>query len=367
MELKKEIDFAIAKTTENIKIFKDTFPKPQSQNYWYEPEPCIQWTSGFFVGMEMLAYEYTGDTVFLHSADHHLDIFRYRIDNKIAVDHHDMGFLYTLAAVANYKVTGNEYARETAILAADQLMTRFNEKARFIQAWGEMGSQDANRLIIDCLMNIPLLFWASETIGDEKYALVAKAHLYTTLDVIVRENNTTHHTYFFDVDTGKPLYGRTRQGASDESCWARGQAWGIYGMALAYRYTKDPIMWDYFQRLTDVFVSLLPEDMVPYWDMIFTDGSGEPRDTSAAAIAVCGILEMNRHMDCSEYMLKAEAILNSLAQKYTSRKLKKNNVLLTDAMYSRPDGHNPEAAIYGDYFYMEALMRCLNPNWNIYW
>ena len=361
------MDFVLSRMNENLLTFVDSFPTPQSNQYRYEKMPCTCWTSGFLVGMELLAYEYTEEKKFLDAANHHLEIFRHRIDNKIEVDHHDMGFLYSLAAVANYKITGNDYAKDTAILAAEQLLTRYQEKGGFLQAWGSMKSAGSYRLIIDCLMNIPLLFWATEVTGNPRYEEVAKRHLYTTVNVIIRENATTHHTYFFDIKTGKPLYGRTSQGASDDSCWARGQAWGIYGMALAYSYTRDEVMLEHFKKLTDKFFELLPEDLIPYWDMIYTDGSGEPRDTSAAAIAVCGILEMSRHKECQDYVLKAQKILNSLSEKYTSKHLVDSNVLLTDAMYNRPAGHKPEGAIFGDYFYMEALMRSLKPNWKPYW
>jgi unsaturated chondroitin disaccharide hydrolase len=367
MDFSKEMEFAVAKTAENIECFIDSFPYAQSVDYWYKEEMCTVWTSGFFVGMELLAYEYTKDKKFLDSAQHHLEIFRKRIDNKIEVDHHDMGFLYSLAAVSYYKITGSEYAKETALLAAEQLSTRFKEKGGFIQAWGPMNEQGFNRLIIDCLMNIPLLFWATEVSGNPKYEEIAKTHLYTTLDVIVRDNNTTHHTYFFDMETGEPLYGKTAQGYSDDSCWARGQAWGVYGTALAYAYTKDEKIIDYFKRVTNEFVSRLPEDGVPYWDMVFGDGSNEPRDTSSAAIAVCGILEMSKYIDCSKYLEAVDKMLEGLSQKYTSKKLGKSNVILTDAMYSRPDGHKPEGATYGDYFYMEALIRKIKPDWKRYW
>ncbi len=367
MDFSKELDFAVKKTAENILCFKDSFPAVQSDGYWYPEELCISWTSGFFVGMELLAYEYKGEKEFLNAAQHHLEILRNRLDKKIEIDHHDMGFLYSLSAVALYKITGSEYAKETALLAAEHLTGRFNEKGGFIQAWGPMKEQDFNRLIIDCLMNIPLLFWASEVSGNSKYADIAKTHLYTTLNVIIRDNNTTHHTYFFDAETGNPLYGKTSQGYSDDSCWARGQAWGIYGTALAYAYTKDEKIIEYFKRITDEFINRLPSDFVPYWDMIFSDGSKEPRDTSAAAIAICGILEMSKYIDCSKYQEVCDKMLEELVRKYTSKKLIKSNVILTDAMYSRPKGHNPEGAIYGDYFYMEALYRKTNLNWKRYW
>jgi len=367
MDVLKQMDFAVEKTLKNCKIFKVSFPQPQSNHYVYQGEPCIEWTSGFFPGMEMLAYEYTNNKEFLECAKHHAKIFRNRIDNKIYLDHHDLGFLYTPSCVSLYKVTGDEFAKETALLAADHLMARYNEKGGFIQAWGSMDETCENRLIIDCLLNIPLLFWASEVTGNNRYFDVAKTHLYTALKVSVREDNTTYHTYFFDKQNGTPLYGKTAQGFSDDSCWARGQAWAIYGTALAYKYLGDATIIDYFRRVTTEFINRLPEDYVPYWDMIFKDGSKEPRDTSSAAIAACGILEMSKYTDCTNFLEYVEKMLHSLSEKYTSKRLTNSNAILTDAMYSRPKGDMPEAAIYGDYYYMEALMRKINPDWNVYW
>lgn len=369
MDYKKQMDFAVDKTRENIKIFKYGFPMPQSDLYNYRAEACIEWTSGFFSGMEMLAYEYTKDNAFLDSAKFHAEIFRHRIDNKISVNHHDMGFLYSLACVSIYKLTGDEFAKETAILAAEHLMERYNPIGRFIQAWGDMYDESANRLIIDCLLNIPLLYWATEITGDTKYKDAADAHLDTTIKVIIRDNNTTYHTYFFEVGTGKPLRGQTAQGYSDDSCWARGQSWGVYGAALAYHYTHDERLFDFFNRVTSEFIKRLPSDYVPYWDMDFTDGSGEPRDTSAAAVACCGILEMSKYMDCSEYLPYVDKMMQSLAENYTSARLPhESNVILTDGMYARPNGDNPEGTIFGDYFYMEALMRLVTDNnWKMYW
>ncbi len=368
MSYKQQMDFAICKTRENMKIFKYAFPMSQSTNYNYRPEACIEWTSGFFSGMEMLAYEYTKDEAFLKSAKFHAEIFRHKIDNKIEVDHHDMGFLYSLACVSIYKLTGDEFAKETALLAADQLITRFNPIGKFIRAWGDMKDESKNRLIIDCLLNIPLLYWAAEVTGETRYKDVADTHLNTTINVIIRENNTTHHTYFFDLETGAPLRGETAQGRSDDSCWARGQTWGIYGAALAYHYTGDERLPDFFRRVTSEFIKRLPKDFVPYWDMDFTDGSNEPRDTSSAAIACCGILEMSKYTDCSEYLPYVDKMMKSLAENYTSTRLDfESNVILTDGMYARTQGHEPEGTIFGDYFYMEALMRLINKDWKMYW
>jgi len=367
MDYREQMNFAVNKTRENLADYVDDFPSVQSKGYVYQHDPCTDWTSGFFPGMEMLSYEYTKDPVFLEQARHHVGIFRHRIDNKIAVDHHDMGFLYSLSCVSVYKVTGDEYAKETALLAARHLLGRYNPTGRFIQAWESMDNPTANRLIIDCLMNIPLLFWAAEETGEIEFREVAVNHLNTTLKVIIREDNTTHHTYFFDVVTGAPSHGKTDQGYSDESCWARGQAWGIYGTALAYHYTRDEKVIEAFHRVTGEFIRRLPADYIPYWDMDFSDGSGEPRDTSAAAIAACGIMEMSKYMDCTEYLPYVDKMLTSLREKFTSARLENSNVILTDAMYGRPRGDEPEGNIYGDYFYMEALMRKLDSQWKMYW
>lgn len=134
-------------------------------------------------------------------------------------------------------------------------------------------------------MNLPLLFWAYEETGKEVYRDRAVSHLKATLKTIVREDGSTYHTFFFDPETGDPERGETHQGFSDDSCWARGQAWGIYGLAICYRYTKLEEIIPLWEKVTDYFVRHLPEDDVPYWDLCFTEGD-EPRDTSSAAIAV---------------------------------------------------------------------------------
>ncbi len=368
MDYRKEMDFIEGIVKRNASEYKYSFPNPQSTDYIYYHAAFTGWGDGFFNGMQMLSYEDTKDPVFLESAKDHLKIFEHRLDYDLGIDHHDMGFLYSLGCVSIYKVTGDEHAKEVALRAADRLMGRYVPKGKFIRAWGKMNDPVGNRLIIDCLLNIPLLFWATEVTGDNKYREVAEAHLDTTLKVIIRDDFTTFHTYFFDPQTGAPDHGQTAQGASDDSVWARGQAWGVYGAALAYHYTRDEKLIEIFKGLTRKFVELLPSDYVPYWDMIFSDGSGEERDTSAAAIVACGVLLMRKYMDVSEFMPVVENMLAALSANYTARRLDfKTNIILTDAMYSKPAGHKAEANIWGDYFYTEAVYRMLNPDWKMYW
>ena len=287
-----------------------------------------------------------------------------------------MGFLYSPSCVAAYKLTQSEAGKKAALLAADNLLTRFREKGQFFQAWGELDAPDNYRLIIDCLLNTPLLFWASEVTGNQKYADKARRHIATSMDYLVRDDNSTYHTYFFDCVTGKPIKGVTHQGYKDDSAWARGQAWGIYGTALAYRCTKSTKCLDMFMRTTDFFIAHLPKDSVPYWDLIFTEGD-EPKDSSAAAIAVCGMLEMASYLPAEKaayYTQVADKVLNSLIRNYAVKAPKEGAGLLLHGVYAKSSPFNPipenrgvdECNTWGDYFYLEALVR-IQKNWELYW
>jgi unsaturated chondroitin disaccharide hydrolase len=188
----------------------------------------------------------------------------------------------------------------------------------------------------------------------------------------VRPDSTTYHTYYFDADTGEAKYGKTAQGAADESCWARGQAWAIYGFALSYAYTKDEKFLKTACELADYFIAHTPSDGVVYWDLAFGDGSGEEKDSSSSAIAACGLLEIARYLPKGEqrlaYAQYAEATVRALADQYTSRDLPESNVLLLHGVYSKPGGAGvDEANLWGDYFYLEALLRLAKPDWKMYW
>ena len=364
-KIKKGYDFSLNKIDTYLGDFFDSFPEAAGKGYVYGHTECVGWTPAFYTGMLWLCYELTKDEKYLKVCESHFKLFKYRIDNKIRVVTHDLGFLYTLSCVAGYKLTGDAEYKKTAIKAAEELITRYNTKGKFIQAWGEFNDPESNRLIIDCLLNLPLLFWASEATGDEKYAVIAKNHLKTALSVVVRDDGTTHHTYYFDYDTGAPLKGVTHQGYSDTSCWARGQAWGIYGAALAYAYTKDKSIIDIYNKVMDCFISRQPADGIPFWDMDFTDGDNEPRDSSAAAIAICGILEMDKYVKNEKYLECADKMMTSLVDNYLTDE--KSNGLLTEGMYNKNKSPEPECNIWGDYYFLEAVMRYKNPDWNMYW
>jgi unsaturated chondroitin disaccharide hydrolase len=370
--IEKAIQHVLAKIDQNLELFTHKVPRPASINGVYPAIDNVDWTASFWVGMLWLAYEVTGDEKYRKVAEIQLQSFKERLEKRIEVDHHDIGFLYTLSCVSAYKLTGNELAKNTAIEAADLLLERYFEKAGIIQAWGNLNDpKQRGRMIIDCNMNLPLLYWASEVTGDNKYRIAAYNHVKQAAKYIVREDSSTYHTFYMDTETGEPKYGTTHQGYADNSCWARGQAWGVYGFPLSYIHTKDWSLIELSIKLTNYFLNRLPEDNVCYWDLVFTEGT-EERDSSAAAIAVCGIMEMLKYLPITNkyrvnYENAALSILESLAKNYTTEIDSESNGILMHGVYAKPQGNGiDESCIWGDYYYFEALVRA-KKDWNSYW
>lgn len=374
-EAKAALDVAAEQVERNLAEFTDSCQNHSSVNNIYPKCNNDQWTCGFWPGEVWLSYEHTGKEAFKKAALHMVDSFDHRIRNKIAVDHHDMGFLYTPTCVAAYKLTGDEKAKQAAILAADQLISRFQPVGGFIQAWGAMGEPGNYRYIVDCLLNLPLLYWAEEVTGDKKYGEIALKHITTCLKYSIREDGSTYHTFFMNMETGGPDHGETCQGYKNDSCWARGQAWGVYGTAISYAYTKRPEYLDAFRKTAAYYLGKLPEDMIPYWDMIFTEGD-EPRDSSSASIVACGFLEAAKYLPTEEavkYRKLATQMLKSLVDNYAVKDFSKSNGLVLHGTYSKKSPYNTctpegvdECVSWGDYFYMEALTR-FSKDWEMYW
>ena len=365
------IENVLTKIDGNLEIFQDKVPAPASYNLVYEAIDNIYWTASFWSGMLWLAYEITGDAKYRRVAEAQLQLHRRRLEERVNIDTHDLGFLYSLSGVTAFKLTGNEGAKDLAVKAAESLSGRYWERAGIIQAWGMMDEpEERGRMIIDCLLNLPLLYWASEVTGNTRYREMAYNHVCQNARYIVRQDASTFHTFFLDVETGRPIVGKTHQGFSDDSCWARGQAWGIYGFPLSYRYTEDWRLIEVAKRLSNYFINRLPEDQVPYWDLIFD--SGVERDSSAAAIACCGLLELSRHLPLADsskriYENAALSILSSLTDGYTTKTVPHSNGVLLHGLQHKPKGLGvDECCIWGDYYYFEALVRVVK-DWKPYW
>ena len=384
-ELKEEerinaLDNAYKIISRNLPDYTYKCQNHSSTNGIYKAIDNTEWTTGFWPGELWLMYEYSKDEILASVGDIFVESFLKRIKEKISVDHHDMGFLYTPSCVAPWKLKQNAHAREAAILAANQLISRFQEKGQFIQAWGILGAKDNYRYIIDCLLNLPLLYWATEETGDQKYKEIALKHTATCLKNSFRPDYSTFHTFFMDPATGDPVRGETCQGYKADSSWARGQAWGVYGLALSYRYTKDRSYLDLFEHVAQYFLSRLPDDMIPYWDLIFSTGD-EPRDSSSASIVACGFLEasesykkLGEYDKCIKYTSLAKELLAAV---YDTCMVwpddKETNGLVKHGTYSKKSPYNTctpegvdECVSWGDYYWLEALMR-LSGEWKCYW
>lgn len=371
--LDEEIQFVLSKVRDNMSQFQEFVIPAASINHVYVPEDNVDWTASFWIGMLFLSKELTHSEEFDSTITKQMRSFAFRLENKIELETHDIGFLYILSAVNDFQINGNKPSKNLAIKAADLLMNRYSEAAGIIQAWGNLDDESQRgRMIVDCLMNLPLLYFASDMTGNERYREAAYQHARQTQKYIVRDNFTTFHTYYFDIDTGDGLYGKTQQGFSDDSSWARGQAWGIYGFTLSYNHTGDESFLSTAKELADYFIAHLPEDKVCYWDLIFDEMSGEERDSSAAAIAACGLLELSKQLPLSDskrelYNQKAIEILQMLSASYTTVNQVNSNGILLEGVYDKNSNKGVnECMVWGDYYYMEALTR-LSKSWYSVW
>jgi unsaturated chondroitin disaccharide hydrolase len=365
---------ALTTIDRNIEAFAERYPADATENgvypvrrarHGYPDGSHTGWTTAFWAGQLWLAYDLTHNPKYRQAGEVQVERFSDRLRSKIDLDHHDVGFLYTLSCVAAWRRAESYLARNTALEAADQLMTRFLPGAGVLQAWGGLDdTEQRGRTIVDSLMNLPLLYWTSEQTGDSRYASAATRHAEQVMTHMVRPDGSTYHTFYFDVDSGAPHYGRTHQGHRDESTWSRGQAWAIYGFALAYRYTGDERFLRTARRCAEVFLANTPSDGVVYWDFDFAEGNSEPRDSSASAIAACGFLQLGS----ARYREAARGVVRALWACCATRGAETSNALMLHGTQNKNSGAGvDEGNLFGDYFYLEALTRLRDPSWIPYW
>jgi unsaturated chondroitin disaccharide hydrolase len=369
LNLNEMKELVLQKTKRNIRTFGDKLPTHTENGKYIFAENGF-WVGGFWAGLALRCYELSGDQLYLEGARASRGRFAKRLyENPKTLDH-DTGLLYLPSCVADYKLTGNEEAKQMALDAAAVLAGRFNEAGRFIQAWNVRDPEDPfsrenqGRMIIDCMFNIPLLFWAAEATGDQNYRRIAIAHADTCAKYIIRPDYTTFHSYVFDPETGAPKYGRTVQGYADDSCWARGQAWAVGGFTHAYAHTGKREYLNIAINCAQVFIKNLEADHIPRWDLSLLHNEGEPRDTSAAAMTAASLLELSKYVEgeekkyCLDWSVK---ILESLYMNYSTKDLPEEEGLLLHACQHKPKNINIDCAlIYGDYFFAEAIAGLLN-------
>lgn len=330
-----------------------------SEDGTYDDMNYDWWTSGFWPGILWIMYDMTGNEKYRESAWN----WDEKIEQCFVKDsnlHHDVGFQFLPTAVIKYKLTGDTQARRRALMAANFLAGRFNIAGGFIRAWNQ---EKTGWSIIDTSMNLSLLFWAASEINDPRFAHIARAHADTVLKYFIREDGSVNHIVTFDPESGSCTGVLGGQGNAPDSAWSRGQAWAIYGLANVYKYTGDSKYLKGAQRVAHHFMASLQEDYVPYWDFRLPDFEGEPRDTSAAACAASGMLEIAKQLPAAEarmYINCAHRIIRSLTENYSTLNRPEYEGLLLGGTSNKPSGKGINVSlIYGDYYYVECIAKLL--------
>jgi unsaturated chondroitin disaccharide hydrolase len=349
---------SLARIRRHHRAFGDQFPVV-GEGTCYLLSENDNWLAGFWTGLLWLAYAASGDEDLREHAESLLTTFRERLEKRVHITH-DLGFLFTLSARAQWQMTGDEGARQLALQAARELVQRYRPAGRYIQAWGEVGdSEKGGRSIIDTMMNLPLLFWASQQAGDSRYHEAAQAHAETSLDHLLRPDGASYHTFFFDQETGEGLGPRTHQGYADDSLWARGQAWAIFGFAVAAEWCQDERFLDASRRAARRFMAELPPDGIPTWDLRLPEEAPHYRDTSPGAIAASGLLRLARlegGEEAATWHRQSRQLLDSLIAGCLETEPEAQG-LLQQGTYHAHKGWGVEAYfICGDYFFLEALL-----------
>lgn len=361
VDTKKILSQNVEKTKETLKVltpdqgFARNIPKEQTN---WELVGVKDWCSGFWPGVIWYAYEASGDEELREQAEKFTAPLK-----SIAyspAENHDIGFMLYTSYGNGYRLTNNEEYKNVLLAAADTLATLYNPNVGSILSWPSQ-TQFRHNTIIDNMMNLELLFWAAKNGGKQELYNVAESHALVTMKNLVRKDSAIYHVGSFDETTGDFLKGQTHQGYADESMWARGQAWGIYGFSVAYRETHRKEFLDTAIKVSEHYLNRLPQDGIPYWDFDDVNIPDAPKDASAAAIAACGLLELSKYVPSEElskkYITAARKTINLLSEApYYSGET--NQALLLHSTGHLPhDSEIDIPIIYADYYFMEALLR----------
>ena len=326
------------------------------------------WCSGFVPGTLWYLYDYTGDQAMLTAAIDYTSRIEKEKHNK---ETHDLGFMLYCSFGNGYRITGDTAYRSVLLTGAESLAGRFNPRVGAILSWNPGAEWMAHPwqypVIIDNMMNLELLLWASKVSGNPKYREIAVSHADVTMKNHFRSDYSSYHVVSYDPESGEPEMKNTHQGISDESAWARGQAWGLYGYVVMYRETEDVKYLEQAKNMAAFILNHpnLPADKIPYWDFYAPDIPNALRDASAGAIMASALIELSGYVDAAlakKYLDAAETQLRTLSSPaYFAEKGTNGNFILKHSVGSFP--HNSEVDVpltYADYYYVEALMRLKN-------
>ena len=318
-----------------------------------------EWCGGFWPGILWYNYEATGDTAIREEAERFTRSLEFL--SQIPAFDHDLGFLVFCSYGNGYRLTGNPDYKQVIINTADSLATLFNPAAGTILSWPRnIAMLGGHNTIMDNMINLEMLFWASKNGGGHNLYDIAVKHAETTMKHHFRPDYSCYHVAVYDSVSGEFIKGMTHQGYADSSMWARGQAWAIYGYTMVYRETRDPKFLDFAQKVTDVYLNRLPEDYIPYWDFDDPNIPAAPRDASAAAVVASALLELQGYVDepaRATYRAAADKMLASLGSD-AYRCGESRPAFLNHSVGHHPAGSEIDASIiYADYYYIEALLR----------
>ena len=360
------VDYALNRAVEQYKhmyavmdSIPEMLPRSVDKNGGLETSDSYFWTSGFYPGTLWYLYEYTGDEQLKEMASRMSDRVEVQKYNK---DNHDVGFMINCSFGNKYRLLGDTSCIDIITTTARSLSTRYRSAVGCTRSWSHPGTLHWQfPVIIDNMMNLELMFEATRLSGDSTFYDIARKHADTTMANHFRADNSCYHVVDYDPETGEVRKKQTAQGYADESAWARGQAWALYGYTMCYRYTHDV---KYLEQAEKIYGFIfnnknLPEDLVPYWDFDAPKIPDEPRDASAAACTASALYELSTYIPGKGYKEKADKIMESLASPaYRAEVGTNGNFILMHSVGSIPHGAEIDVPLnYADYYFLEALMR----------
>lgn len=322
------------------------------------------WVSGFVPGTLWYLYQYGNDPKMLDYARNYTARIEQEKHNRST---HDLGFMLYCSFGNGYRLAGDTAYRNIMLTGAESLSTRFNPIIGSIRSWDFNRDKWQFPVIVDNMMNLEFLFWASKTSGDPKYRNISLSHADRTMKEFFRPDNSSYHVVSYDPETGEVEKKNTFQGYADESAWARGQAWGLYGFVVMYRETQDQKYLEQAKKIADFLLHHphLPADRIPYWDFNAPDIPDALRDASAGAVMASALIELSGFVDADlakEYLSVAETQIRTLSSpEYFAEKGTNGNFIIKHSVGNLPGNAEIDVPIsYADYYYIEALIRFMN-------
>ena len=312
------------------------------------------WTNGFWAGILWQMYNDTGDFRYKETAQE-VEKRLVKAFSGFTGLHHDVGFMFFMSAVVDYKLTNNNQSYETGLLAATILAGRYNPRGKFIRCWND---DKTGWVIVDSLMNLNLLYWASEVTDDPRFKYIAEQHVDTMQKVIVRENGTCNHIVSLDPTDGSVLSLPPCQGIASDTIWTRGQAWGLYGFTVSYKHTQNVTYLETAKKIANTFIKFAQE-----WNYRIPCDFLQPKsddldDSTAQCCAACGLLELADITGVQSYKEEAIKLILKADELFCNYDTEKDAIVGrgTAAYHAKDEGKNIPL-IYGDYFFIETILR----------